>query len=279
MPPRIGLRVREKGKVVELSRGVNMTIEPSAFAQLYKGNKAADGLNPEDRDLYFKILTASVGKNSKWALTVMDSRKKQIGRIRGSGSPPPSVNWSKVVKRVLKPGDYTYFVDLSVSGQVFRGNPNEFEVSKPYEKTLNLANFQVSTVAGFQSAGGQSISGSAGWTPMYRLSKYFGIRGNISVLAFNKVGGGLFFAGNYQLLGALYLGGGPLSFEFGGGAQTWVSFGGTSLNASGNFVLSRGPGFTLLDKLQIIDRIWAGYTMIFATNQVHIASAGVGIKL
>ncbi len=282
MPQQIGLRIREEeGTVTEVSRGINMVINPSSFAQLYRKEHPTYKLEGESGKLAFRILSSNVPReNVEWEITVLDKDQNVAGQKKGSGVPPTEIDWETFAEQIKKPGAYAYYVDLRVDGELYKGNANRFELIFPEEKKFASLAFRLSSVSAFQS-GALSSSAELSWNPTYRLMPRLSLVGHFGFTAFNKAGGGSFLSTRYQALARYETPESRFFGEAGPGAQTWVGFGGTRLTLTANFGYRRndGFGFKFLDNLAFLDRFVAGYTMVMATPVVHQVSLGVGFKL
>ncbi|MCB0405749.1 MAG: hypothetical protein KDD51_13285, partial [Bdellovibrionales bacterium] len=203
-------------------------------------------------------------------------REKVVGRVSGLGTPPDTVALKRLAPQGLPPGDYSYEVAVDTRGQVLRGTPGKFEVSEGSEggaRSFYPLDFHLSAVAGFQG-GRQSFSSQFSWNPTWMFVPTFGVRANLGISAFNKASGGLFVTGTYQLLVAFRFGSSPVFVEAGGGASSWFNFGGTRVCATGNIGLAE-----LSEDFKLFERIFAGYTYLFAARPVHLVNFGLGIRI
>lgn len=130
--------------------------------------------------------------------------------------------------------------------------------------------FSVEPVAAFQSKG-YTVSGFLNYTPRYHFNEQMYARLNLGFSLFKNKTESNFLVMDTEALGGYFFT--PnWGAELGGGIQTFFgNNGGTSLAMSGNLV------YRLSNKLVIIDRFTAGYTMVLLSNATtHEIRLGVG---
>lgn len=145
-------------------------------------------------------------------------------------------------------------------------------------KPWNVKNFQLGGLFVIQSPGGSSFSGTAAWTPLYRLNEKFGIKANIGALLLKKITGENFLGVDYSL-GFQWKPVRYFSFEEALGAQTWLDYGGTS------FALSAQINWYMSDHLKVkkpffqklLDRVFFGYSLLTDAVFIHQLKLGIGV--
>ncbi len=127
---------------------------------------------------------------------------------------------------------------------------------------LHLLSFSAGLSAFSQARHGSGTSIQVSYCPMWEAFQKYYVRGDFGVLFLKKIGGGAVPILNYQALAGLPTG--NWAFEIGGGAQSWLSYGGTSLAGSFNV----GYAFDVLKDWKI-NRWTLGYTALFNSNFTH----------
>jgi hypothetical protein len=161
------------------------------------------------------------------------------------------------------------FVFLLLAGGSAHAADDAAPVSEGFKtEFLSFRAFQVSS---FQSSGGRSYSGGAGWSPAYHLWGNLGLRLNVNGML-QKKASGVFMATNGNLGPEYMLFGQSISVAVSGGASYWFSNGGLAPLING------GLGYHLPTPLfHYIDRITADYSYIAAKDKTHEVRVGVGI--
>jgi len=145
----------------------------------------------------------------------------------------------------------------------------------PGPRILNfhpLYSFRLFPVYTFQKFGGFTLATGVSWNPTEYLNSILRLSGQLGVYVPNIITGGFFFVVDTEvMLGWRFL---PrFELEIGGGAQTWVNYGGIvpTASVSVSFLFQK-----VLFNTALVNRIFAGYSVIPAENLTHNIRLGLG---
>lgn len=135
-----------------------------------------------------------------------------------------------------------------------------------------LYSFRLFPVYIFQKFGGFTLATGLSWNPTEYLNSVLRFSGQLGVYVPNIITGGFFVVVDTELfIGWRFL---PrFELEVGGGAQTWVNYGGIvpTASVSVSFLFQK-----VLFNTALANRIFAGYSIIPAENMTHNIRLGLG---
>ncbi len=132
----------------------------------------------------------------------------------------------------------------------------------------SLSEFRAGVLGVYQGEVGSSYSVELAWAPRFDLG-LLTLRGDLGLTVLKNTFGDRFLVFNYEALLDISLL--PLlSFEVGGGLQSWLGNGGSKPIATAN-LLFPFPG--------VIDEVYLGYSRLFLAGGVDEVHAGIGIAL
>ena len=135
-----------------------------------------------------------------------------------------------------------------------------------------LYSFRLFPVYIFQKFGGFTLATGVSWNPTEYLTSTLRLSGQLGVYVPNIITGGFFFVVDTEvLLGWRFSK--RFELEVGGGAQTWVNYGGIvpTASISLSFLFQK-----VLFNTALANRIFAGYSVIPAENMTHNIRLGLG---
>lgn len=228
---------------------------------------------PEDNLIQLKLnAPRSWAKDDRICLLSV-TEMVACGRLLGVGK---RIAWFKALRqqRPFRPND-------RLVAQIYETWPAEL---LPYfqEQPHNwrLGSFRLNTLLGYQRSTIFGFFGEFSWTPELRLDDSIGLKINLGAGLLQKVFGGYFTLLDYQLLLSIRETK-VLDVDVGGGAMTWINYGGTAPQLSLFFTWRLGSDFPQSKSFffDYLSRLVFGYSAVLDKPVVHFLKVGVGFTL
>lgn len=228
------------------------------------------------KTLVVRVLSAIEAKAKRWVLTWRSPSGDTLFSKDGTGVIPAVIPWPEDVL-VMVPGKHTYALEIDSK----KVSIHELNVTPYPSGIFELKNFLAGTVAAFQVAGGNVVTVGVGWSPRYRLTNRWELRGDLFTSAFKSSTGSLFPVFDYNLSAGFRFW--KAFFVHGyGGAETWVlTGGGTAAVVGGRIGYRRGFsnwGKTLTKWVPWWDRLELAYSIRLGSPSTHAVQLSLGAQ-
>lgn len=139
---------------------------------------------------------------------------------------------------------------------------------KNFKKHREFVAFSVAPTAVFQKAGHQTFTVMPSWSPGVRFSRFFLLMANFGAMPLKSGLTSNIFPGlEYQFIGSFsFFPQKAFSFEFGGGAQTWIHRGTSAMASAGFSIRFTSSDCTDGIWLRRLDRIYFMASSLFIPN-------------
>jgi hypothetical protein len=176
---------------------------------------------------------------------------------------PAEADWEEhthIVEIEGPPGKPSRLYNLNISHDAVPAPEPETDRALPARwPRVSWLSFEAAGLATLQTSGGQAFTFGGGWSPQTSFSDSFGIGIDLSFTAMRQSNGGYFPAVETVLLPDYYLTR-YVDLAVGGGAETWIGYGGTLPELTSQLgVRLSGSGLI---------RVYAGYAVIFDTGNL-----------